>query len=212
MDMTKIYDISLTLTEHTPVWPGSERAHFEQILSRGKGDDANVTQMNMCAHIGTHVDAPCHFLDVKDGVETLPLDILTGPAQVIELPKAKTISAEALQSAKISPDTKRLLIKTPNSLEWTKGATEFTTEYMGLSADAAVFLVEKGIQLIGVDYLSVAAFDEMVPTHQILLKAGIVIVEALDLSQITPEDYTLYCLPLKIAGADGAPARAILVK
>ncbi|NGX27332.1 MAG: Kynurenine formamidase [Chlamydiae bacterium] len=208
----KIYDITPTLSDTIPVWPGDPKPEFKRVLKLENGDIANLTHMKMCAHTGTHIDAPYHFLKDGDTVENLPLEILIGEAVVIELPEENSISAEVLRLVEIPADTKRLLFKTRNSKEWVSGSTEFTEEYVAITADGAEYLVEKGIKLIGVDYLSVAPFNDLVPTHEILLKAGIIIVEGLNLSEVQGGHYTLYCLPLKIAHADGAPARAILVQ
>ncbi len=207
----KIYDISLTLTESLPTWPGDRKPKFERTCKMEEGDIANVTHMNMSAHTGTHIDAPLHFLARGNTVENLPLESLIGAAFVMESLNEDVISAKVLQAANIPPKTVRLLIKTQNSQQWAKGATEFTSEYVAVNADGAEYLVERGIQLVGVDYLSVAPFNDQVPTHQTLLKSGVVIVEGLNLTEIKPGSYTLYCLPLKIAHADGAPARAVLV-
>ncbi|MCB1106589.1 MAG: cyclase family protein [Chlamydiia bacterium] len=206
----KIYDISLTLSESIPTWRADPKPQFRKTLSLEKGEVANVSHMSLCVHAGTHVDAPCHFLKGGSTVETLPLEILVGKAVVIEAMEADRLTQEVFEKASIPPDTERLLVKTGNSKEWEKGATEFIEDYVGVSADGAKYLVEKGIKLIGVDYLSVAPLDEIVPTHETLLKGEVVIIEGLNLSKIEPGTYTLYCLPLKIAGSDGAPARVIL--
>ncbi len=210
--MPKIHDISLTLTNDLPVWHESRKPEFKRVRKLEDGDIANVTSMKMSVHAGTHVDAPCHFLKNGDSAENLPLEILIGEAVVIELPEVEMISAEDLKQIKIPENTKRLLIKTRNSKEWEKKPKEFHTDYVAILADGAQYLVEKEIQLVGVDYLSVAPFEDLVPTHEILLKAGVVIIEGLDLSKVNSGHYQLYCLPIKIAGADGAPARAILVE
>ena len=207
----KMHDISLTLSESIPIWPGDKGAEFKQFLEVCKGEVANVTAIKMSAHTGTHVDAPCHFL--KDGysVEKLPLEVLIGKAVVVEALDVKLITKEVLENVNIPPNTERLLIKTQNSEQWASGATEFIEDYVAISADGAEYLVDQGVKLIGVDYLSVAPFDRLVDTHRILLKAEVVILEGVNLTEVSPGTYTLYCLPIKIAGSDGAPARAILV-
>lgn len=209
--MGKIYDISLTLTENLPVWPGSERALFEKASEIKEGDMANVTNIKMCAHTGTHVDAPLHFVEGAGAVETMPLEAMVGPAQVIDVGEVATVTADTL-NGRVDEGVERLLIKSINSKQWVQGATEFITDYVAISADGAQYLVDHGVKLIGVDYLSVAPFEALVPTHDVLLKAGVVVVEGLDLSKIEAGYYALYCLPLKIKGADGAPARAILIE
>lgn len=207
-----IYDISLTLTENMPVWPGAAKPQFERALKMEEGEIANVTHIKMSAHTGTHVDAPYHFLKKGKSVEHLLLEVLIGQAVVIESREEKLLTAKVLEKANIPPSTTRLLIKTRNSEQWAKGATEFDEDYVALSADGAEYLVDRGVQLVGVDYLSVAPFDNLVPIHEILLQSEVVIIEGLNLGGVEAGEYTLYCLPLKIAHADGAPARAILVK
>lgn len=207
------YDISLTISPSLPVWPGDPGIELERVSDIAKGDTANVTRMNMGAHTGTHVDAPFHFLGGKaPTVEKLSLRTLTGRAYVLHLPdEVDAINRKVLESMEVPPRTRRLLFRTRNSKHWADKARPFTKDFVAITADGAEFLVEHSIKLVGVDYLSVAPFDAPRPTHEILLKAGTVIVEGLDLSQVSQGRYTLYCLPLKLAGCDGAPARAILI-
>jgi arylformamidase len=176
------------------------------------GEPNNVTQVAMCAHVGTHVDAPFHFLGGDSPtVEKLALKTLTGRVYVLAVPDADLITAAVLEKADIPPRTRRLIFKTRNSNYWANPQHEFKTDFVALSADAAHYLVDRGVKLVGVDYLSVAPYNDPIPTHQVLLKAGVVVVEGLDLSQVSQGRYSLYCLPLKLAGSDGAPARAILI-
>ena len=208
-----IYDISLTISPTLPTWPGDPGIELEQVESMDKGANANVTRMNMGVHTGTHVDAPHHFLNDGRTVEQLPLDVLTGPCYVLQLPDGvEAITSEVLRRSEITPDMKRILFGTRNSHLWAKGETRFQTDYIAITEDGAEWLVEHGVQLVGVDYLSVAPYEESTPTHEILLKAGVVVVEGLNLSKVMRGFYELYCLPLKIAGSDGAPARAILIQ
>jgi arylformamidase len=207
------YDISLTISPSLPVWPGDPRIEFERTSEIEKGDQANVTRMNMGVHTGTHVDAPFHFLGGETPtVEELSLRTLTGRAYVLHLPdEVDAIDRKILELMEIPPRTRRLLFRTRNSKSWADKAHPFNKDFVAITADGAEFLVEHSIKLVGVDYLSVAPFDVPRPTHEILLRAGTVIVEGLDLSQVSQGRYTLYCLPLKLAGCDGAPARAILI-
>ena len=208
-----IYDISLTISPTLPTWPGDPGLELEQIESMDKGAHNNVTRISAAVHLGTHVDAPHHFLNDGRTVESLPLDILTGPCYVTHFPDAiEAITAEVLDRTEITSDMKRVLFGTRNSHFWAKGESTFQTEFVAITEDGAEWLVEHGIQLVGVDYLSVAPYGDSAPTHTVLLKAGIVIVEGLNLSQVVRGFYDLYCLPLKIAGSDGAPARAILIQ
>lgn len=207
-----IYDISLTISPDIPVWPGDPAVLIERIAKIEDGANANVSRMIMGVHTGTHVDAPFHFLPEGSCVEQLPLDVLVGPSFVLDLQQeVDVITSQILEKSNIPADTRRLLIKTRNSNYWAPSEAVFQTGFAGISKDGAEFLVKLGIKLIGIDYLSVAPYKQSRPTHEALLKAGIVVVEGLNLSEIQQGYYTLYCLPLKLAGSDGAPARAILI-
>ena len=144
-------------------------------------------------------------------MDTLRLDVLVGPALVVQALEADALSADVLEGLTIPPGAERVLFRTRNSDRWARGEREFYENFVAITEDGARWLVERGVRLVGVDYLSVAPFDESVPTHQILLRAGVIAVEGLNLSGIAPGVYQLVCLPLKIAGSDGAPARAILI-
>jgi arylformamidase len=209
----RIYDISLTISPDLPVWPGDPAISLVRVQKMEEGANANVTQMNIGAHVGTHVDAPYHFLGGDSPtVDRLSLSLLTGRAYVLHLSdEVDVITNEVLVKANIPSRTRRLLFKTRNSNFWAKNDTNFQTGFVALSADAAQFIVDKGIRLVGIDYLSIAPYNQGRPTHRILLEAGVVILEGLNLTEVSPGRYTLYCLPLKVAGSDGAPARAILI-
>ena len=209
----RIYDISLTVTPELPVWPGDPQVVLEPMASIAAGDDANVTQMRMGVHTGTHVDAPHHFLDDDPRtVEQMSLKALTGRTYVLHLPdQVSVISAEILAQVEIPPRTRRLLFRTRNSSYWLTEAHRFREDFVAIDAGGAQYLVDRGVKLVGVDYLSVAPFDAGRPTHEILLKAGVILLEGLDLSQVEQGRYTLYCLPIKLGNVEGAPARAILI-
>ncbi len=207
----RIYDISVLVSPDLPVWPGDPSVSIERVAKIEDGANANVSRIAMSAHTGTHVDAPFHFLTDGRTVEHLPLDLLTGPAYVLELPGVEVITSSELREAGIPSGTFRLLIKTVNSGYWKESGSTFQSGFTGINSDGAEFLVKIGVKLIGMDYLSVAPYKQSRPTHEVLLKAGVVIVEGLNLLEITQGHYTLYCLPLKLSGCDGAPARAILV-
>jgi arylformamidase len=206
-----IYDISLTVTPDLPVWPNDPRVVIERVAEIGHNSSANISRLEMSAHSGTHVDAPLHFIADGAPVDRIPLKILTGRVYLMHLPNVTTITAEALQKADIPPRTRRIIFRTRNSQYWSKSISGFQTDFVGISEDGARFLVNKGLKLVGIDYMSVAPFINGDPTHQIFLKAGIILLEGLDLSKVSQGRYMLYCLPLKLGGADGAPARAILV-
>jgi len=205
------YDITLTIEQDMPVWPGDPHVHFENLSSILNGGDSNITHLSMSAHTGTHIDAPQHFINGGMTVDKIPVKTFLGRTYVKYFPDVDLITAEILKAADIPPRTRRILFKTRNSEFWARDDKEFHADYVALSADAATYLVQRGVKLVGVDYLSVAPYHNTKPVHKILLGAGIITVEGLDLSKVSQGRYTLYCLPLKISGADGAPARAILV-
>lgn len=209
----KIYDISLPISPNLPVWPGDPAIVLDQVASMDQGADANVSHFNAGVHVGTHVDAPHHFLNDGRMVDELPLDVLTGPCYVTQLPDGiEAITTEVLDGMSLPANVTRILFGTSNSRLWMRGVTEFRKDFVAVMDDGASWLVERGIQLVGVDYLSIAPYGDSVPTHRILLQAGVVVVEGLDLSAVPRGFYDLYCLPLKLLGAEGAPARAILIQ
>jgi len=209
----RIHDVSLPISRDMPVWPGDPAVVLEQVSSMDAGAHANVSRLACGVHTGTHVDAPHHFMNDGRTVESLSLEVLVGPALLVQIPEqVKVVNADALEKAAIPSGTERLLLKTRNSHLWECAESEFFSGFVGISADGAKWLVQHNIRLIGIDYLSIAPYKQSVPTHRVLLEAGVIIVEGMDLSAISPGAYTLYCLPLKLVGSDGAPARVILVE
>src|SRR3990170_390764 len=193
-----------------PTYAGESgpRLDFHSLIARG--DSANISDLSLGSHTGTHVDAPDHFLDGASTVEAMPLDTLVGPAHVMEYTGARHIAAADLEAARLPPGTRRLLLKTPNGRFWEDDT--FHSDFIGLAGDAAPWLVERGFLLVGIDYLSIEQFRS--PTHAVhkaLLGAGIVIVEGLDLRRVSPGPHFLVCAPLKVVGAEGAPARVFLL-
>jgi arylformamidase len=203
-------DISVPLGPLTPAWPGSAGIRLTRTKTLAAGDDSNSSRLDCDVHAGTHVDAPAHFLADGAEVDALPLDVLVGPAFVASLPEAQSVSAVDLSGLHLPQGTSRLLLKTRNSGLWSAHPGEFRTDYVALTADAAQWLVDRHVQLVGVDYLSVQRYGDSARTHQVLLAAGVVIVEGLDLSRVAAGPYELICLPLRLTGAEGAPARAVL--
>ena len=185
---------------------------IEPMLQIAKGDAANVSRLSFGNHTGTHVDPPAHFIPGGKTVDQLDLNVLYGAARVVDMTHvAKEITADDLEHARIPKRAKRLLFKTRNSESWVRA--EFQKDFVGIAWDAADWLVERGIQLVGIDYLSVETFGASEPrTHRTLLGAGIIALEGLNLKDVAPGDYTLVCLPLKIEKGDGAPARTILIQ
>jgi arylformamidase len=206
-----IYDISLSISELFVTWPGDPSISVTQVSHLDRGDHATISRLEMGAHTGTHVDAPAHFVPGGAGVDTLDLNTLVGLALVAEVRDADVLTADVLAELAIPLGTERVLFRTRNSDLWAQGRREFDENFVAISEDGARWLVGRGIRLVGVDYLSVAPFGASRPTHEMLLQAGVVVLEGLNLNGIRPGMYQLVCLPLKIEGADGAPARAILM-
>jgi arylformamidase len=202
-------DISVPLRTGMVHWPGDAGVRIERTLAIERGDSMNLSTVSMCLHSGTHMDAPLHFLAGAPGLDRMPLTATVGPARVIELPAALSIGRAELEPHAIRPG-ERILLKTTNSHRcWS--TDDFIADFVPVSPDGARHLVERGIQALGIDYLSIGApGPEGEQTHRILMTAGIWIIEGLDLSALAPGDYELICLPLKVLDADGAPARAIL--
>jgi Predicted metal-dependent hydrolase len=209
----RVIDISVTITPGIPVWPGDDSVDLHRRAKIEDGANANVSVLAASAHTGTHVDAPYHFLPEGGTVESLPLDVLVGPVQVIQLTSnVEVITAEVLEGLKMEPVVERVLFKTANSELWKDPNAPFNTHFVGIDESGARFLVDHKIKLVGIDYLSIAPYKRSRPTHEVLLGAGVVIIEGLNLSQVSAGKYTLCCLPLKLKGADGAPARAVLLE
>ena len=208
----RTYDITLTISPDLVVWPGDPAVELARVQKIEEGASSNLSRINMGVHTGTHVDAPLHFLENGGTVEHLDLKMLIGRAYVLHVADdVDLITPELLEKSDIPPRTRRVLFRTRNSQLWTKDHKKFQEDFVAISPEAAEYLINKGVKLVGVDYLSVAPFGDSVPTHEALLKAEVVIVEGLNLSAVSQGRYTLYCLPLKLAGTEGAPARAVLV-
>jgi len=206
------YDLTLTISPDIAVWPGDPQVDLKRVKKIEDGANANVSHIKMGVHTGTHVDAPFHFLENGKTVEDMDLSTLMGRAYVVHLKDSiELITAEVLENANIPPRTRRVLLRTANSKYWAKGNLPFQEKFVAIDEGAAEYMVKRGVKLVGVDYLSVAPFKNSAPTHKILLEAGLVVVEGLNLSEVSQGRYNFYCLPLKLAGSDGAPARAILV-
>lgn len=209
----KIFDVSLTIREGMAVWPGENPVVLNRRTKIEEGAHANVSFLSLGAHTGTHVDAPFHFIADGSKVDEMPLEVLIGPAQVVEVPDVvKVINAEVLAGLKIADEPKRILFKTSNSHYWDLDTDEFHTGFVGIDLSASEELVKRGMILVGIDYLSASPYKISKPTHDELLGAQMIIIEGLDLRKVQAGFYTLYCLPLKLHGADGAPARVILIQ
>jgi arylformamidase len=206
--LMKIYDVTLPVSPAMPVWPGDPPVTLKMVKRIEDGAKDNLSHLASSVHIGTHVDAPLHFIAGGGDIPSLSLDALIGPATVVALPDADAITAGDLARLNLPRPVKRLLFKTRNSALPT---TEFAKDFVALTLDAAQWIVERGMWLVGVDYMSVERFGGDGSVHRALLGAGVVAVEGLDLRDVPPGDYILTCLPMKLAGSEGAPARVILM-
>ncbi len=207
----RIYDITQTIRNGMPVWPGDPEVRLNWLSQISQGGLVNLTEIHMCAHAGTHIDMPSHFLDQGQNLDDLDLNILIGRARVVSVPpEVKVISAAFLATVALE-GVERVLFKTANS-ELVKAAPHsFDENYVALDASGAEFLAETGCKLVGIDYMSVAVFEDPDGGHLPLLKAGIVVLEGINLECVEPGDYQLIALPLKLGGREGAPSRAILL-
>jgi arylformamidase len=201
-----LYDISVPLSAALPVYPGDPAVALEQLAPSDDGA-VSVTRLTLGTHSGTHLDAPRHVRHDGATMDEIPLDRLMGPATVLEIREDGEIDRRLLHRLPVQ-GAERLLFKTGNSRLWRQPG--FCRDYSALTEDGAAWLVEAGVRLVGIDYLSIEAFSGSGRVHRILLDAGVLILEGLDLSAVPPGPYELICLPLAVAGGDGAPARAVL--
>lgn len=206
---TQWIDISAPLSPALVQWPGDRAVQIERVRSLAAGAECNLSELTLSAHAGTHVDAPLHYLADGGDTETIPLEAVVGPVRVIEIAADGAIGCADLAPLEIRPG-ERLLFKTRNSrAAW--HAAPFQADYVYLTPDAADELVRRQVRTVGIDYLSIGAPDAAgVVTHRALLRAGICVIEGLNLVGVAPGAYELVCLPLRLLGADGAPARAVL--
>jgi arylformamidase len=206
-----IFDISLPLNDALPIWPGDPPFEIDRILSFSTGDEMNLSKLSMSVHTGTHVDAPAHFLPSGVGIEAIPLEALIGETIIVDMGDANRIDEQALVQKAIPTTASRVLFKTRNSKSWAEGEVEFRRDFVGLTEDGAEWLTSQKIFLVGIDYLSIAIHGEERNVHRVLLEAGVVILEGLDLSITPAGSYELYCLPLRLEDCEAAPARAVLI-
>jgi arylformamidase len=206
--MGRVIDVTHPLSAALPTYPGNAPFELLPVKRMARGDSANVSVMHLGTHSGTHVDAPRHFFDAGAGVDRLPLDLLVGRARVVHVPVRRGIGPDDLALLPIAGE-RRVLLRTANDALW--DTSEFTPDYAFLTEEGARYLIERGVAVVGVDYLSVEQFKKPgAPAHHVLLGAGAVIIEGLDLRGVEAGVYEMFCLPLRVADADGAPARVIL--
>ena len=208
--MSRIYDISVPIRSGGIVYPGNPEIDITLQQAVAKGASANVSAIRFGSHTGTHADASRHFFDDGQPVDQIPLDRLIGPALLVSFPdNVRAIGATELKAHDLRGRT-RILLRTRNSALLSQ--KQFAPDYTYLAPDGAEYLVDKGVELVGIDYLSIEQFHSgHHRTHRTLLAKSVVILEGLDLSAPPPGEYQLICLPLRIEGCDGAPARAVLI-
>jgi arylformamidase len=201
-------DVTVPIRDGMVHYPGDPGVELVQVKHMDRGDEATVSRLSFGVHTGTHVDAPVHFLRGTQGVDAVSLDALIGAARVIVIPDAQVITADDLAAHQIVPG-ERVLLRTRNSARaWRRRG--FVEDYAHLDGSAARLLGERHVRMVGIDYLSIGGTDDAAEVHRALLAAGVVIVEGLDLSRVDAGVYDVICLPLKIAGGDGAPARVVV--
>lgn len=203
----ELIDISVAIRPEMVTYPGDPAVRLARVSSIPDGAGYNLSRLDFGVHSGTHVDAPLHFIEGAPAAESLPLEVLVGPAHVVDATSVeKHLSAVALAGLALPSEPERILFKTRNSELWARDS--FSDDFVSLTVDGASALIELGIRLVGIDYLSIG--DE--GAHHALLGAGVVAIEGLDLRGVEPGRYTLICAPLRLVGAEGAPARAILIR
>ena len=208
-----IYDVTVPLHNGLPSWPGDPGVEITDWRSLANGDGANVSLLHFGAHSATHVDAPAHFIEGAGKIESLPLDALIGEAEVIEVPEDRIVIDEQFVAANFKPGTQRVLFKTRNSAFWSESNPQFHTDFTYLDLNAATRLVQDGIRLVGIDYLSIEKYGQANhETHLALLSRGVIILEGLNLTEVPAGKYELICLPLRLRSSlgDGGPARVVL--
>jgi arylformamidase len=204
----KLYDATLAIHEKMVVFPGDPPFKKEPVSQIQTGDEVNLTRITMGTHLGTHVDPPAHFIDNGATVDQVPLETLVGPGVVADLKGCPRIDRRALEKAAIAGH-QRVLLKTDNGILLLESPLHPDTVH--LTEDGARYLVENRVRLVGIDALSIEHHENPgSPVHHLLLEAGVLVAEGVHLLEIPPGEYEIFCLPLKIKGADGSPARILL--
>lgn len=210
--MSRVFDISLPYSSDLPAWPGEPKPTIEYLEQIATGGVANVTKLTACVHFGTHMDAPMHFVEGAGGIDSIDLNALVGSAYVIDMRGVSAITSDDLDRADIPVNANRVLFRTDNSDLWNDLGHDFYEDFVAITPDGADWLVARGMIFVGIDYLSIETYHTKdFATHKKILGACIAVVEGLDLRGVAAGQYQLVCLPVKLAGRDGAPARAILI-
>ena len=207
---TQLIDISLGLDSGMPSWPGSVGFEIDRTSDLVEGKTSNNSRISCDVHIGTHIDAPWHVLEQGTTMEMLDLGKMIGDVFVVDVRGETVIDRTLLERLAFPENMSRVLFRTDNSVLWSSGEKRFRQDYVALTADAAQWVADNGICLVGIDYLSIQRFNDPPATHEILLQHEIVILEGICLDGVEEGNYELICLPIKLVGADGAPARAVL--
>lgn len=210
--MTNWIDVSLPVSSRMLTWPGDPPAVVRRTSDMAAGDSSTVSELILGSHTGTHVDAPVHFIEGATGVDAIPLDAMIGEAFVADARGLQgALDGADLERLGVPAGTKRLLLRSDNSELWREARPAFPDTYVCLSPDGAAWCVDRGLRTVGVDFLSIEQKGaEGHPTHVTLLGAGIAIIEGLNLGDIEPGAYDLICMPLRLTGCDGSPARVTL--
>ena len=204
----KWIDVSVPIRNEMVVYPGDPPVSLTRVRDADKGDHATVSVLAFSIHSGTHMDAPLHFFPSAMSIDKVPLSLLIGKARIIDIEDEESIKREDLMRYSIN-EGDRILFKTRNSRLWKKPV--FIDNYVHLSIEAALYLAARKVGLVGIDYVSVGGFSgNGIEVHRILLQAPVWLLEGLDLSSVEPGEYDMVCLPLKIDGAEAAPARVLL--
>ncbi len=210
--VSEYIDVTLSISPEMLTWPSDPGVDVVAASRISEGKAANVSELHLGSHTGTHIDPPLHFIADGTPVDLIPLEALIGPAVVADMRHvAKDIGSAELDALELPPRAERILLKTSNSELWKQESPKFPESYVALTSDGADWMVEREVRLVGIDFLSIEHRGTPGhPTHMKLLGAGIVIVEGLNLREVEAGNYELTCLPLKLAGGDGGPARAVL--
>ncbi|HEX2506592.1 MAG TPA: cyclase family protein [Gaiellaceae bacterium] len=203
----ELIDVTVPVRPEMPIYEGNPGVRLTRVQTIEEGATSNVSELELGVHTGTHVDAPLHFIEGGEATETLPLEVLIGPAEVVDGTSLEgPIDAESLARLELPKQAERLILKTRNSELWAR--SDFTRDFSRLTADGARLLIGRGARLVALDYLSIGDAD----AHRVLLGSGVVALEGLDLRAVEPGAYELVCLPLRLVGSDGAPARVVLMR
>lgn len=212
--VSTLYDITVPISSDMIIWPGDPQVEVRQVSAISQGAESNVSTLRMSVHTGTHIDAPKHFLDDGKTIEQIDLQKLMGTVFVMvigdEIPVITKEILERHPAFTALKKVRKVLFKTGNSVFWPNSSHAFQQDFVGLDHTAAQCLADLGMELVGMDYLSIATFNETEAPHKILLEKEVVLLESIDLTEVPEGTYEMVCLPMLLNGSEGAPARVIL--